>query len=458
MPFLLAVAHALALPPTASSKCELTTPLGRLRGAASTDFCSYRAIPYAKPPIGDLRWRPPQPAGAWAPRVLDATRFPSTCMQNPFGGWNTIQNRENRSEDCLYLNVVAPRAPQRLGSDGLRPVIVYLHAGEFDYGASSDRESDYAFFARDAVLVAPNSRLGAFGFLASDVLRSRSPDGSTGNYGIQDQRLAMQWVQANVKAFGGDPNNVVLMGESSGGTSVSVHLTAPSSWGLFHRVILESPGLTQTKRLADAELNHQFLLSALLSEQSPACKRASRTPSPPPSPGVVASSDASKPAFHATARELGAYVRFVGTIMPDEWNNRSTKVGGGIGWSVEDAGKACDTMPHCHSFTVHERRSLNRTTTEVVLHNTSFLFPLYGGVPQNETYTSYLKQAEGGAQGVECLRRASADRLTLYADLVPRGDTFETDAWAPVIDGVEQVGTVTERIVQGHTAPNVAVS
>ena len=128
MPFLLAVAHALALPPTASSKCELTTPLGRLRGAASTDFCSYRAIPYAKPPIGDLRWRPPQPAGAWAPRVLDATRFPSTCMQNPFGGWNTIQNRENRSEDRLYLNAVAPRAPQLLGSDGLRPVIVYLHA------------------------------------------------------------------------------------------------------------------------------------------------------------------------------------------------------------------------------------------------------------------------------------------------------------------------------------------
>ena len=243
--------------------CALATALGRLRGAPAGGgaFCSYRAIPYAVPPVGDLRWRAPRKAGAWHPHVLDATRYPSTCMQSKQGGWNTIENRGNRSEDCLYLNVVAPGGGGRSAQSPRQrhPVLVYLHAGEFDYGASSDRESDYPFFARDVVLVTPNSRLGAFGYLASEALRARAGPAagggggaraSVGNFGIQDQRLALQWVAEHIAAFGGDPDRVVLMGESSGGTSVGAHLTSPASWGLFHRVIMESPGLTQVKRTA----------------------------------------------------------------------------------------------------------------------------------------------------------------------------------------------------------------
>jgi len=236
---LLAVVGAEAENPTA--KVAFGTLIGRTD--PETGVVSFKGIPYAQPPVGELRWRPPVAFGGWN-GTLDATRFGAPCVQPTDGGWSTIENLDAMSEDCLFLNVVAPRAALGGGGAAL-PVLVYLHAGEFHYGAASDAESDWPHFAPDVVYVSPNSRLGPLGFLASEDLRGRSRDGSTGSYGMLDQREALAWVQRHIRAFGGDASRVTLMGESSGGTSVLFHLVSRPSWPLFHRVVLESAGYTQ---------------------------------------------------------------------------------------------------------------------------------------------------------------------------------------------------------------------
>ena len=125
------------------------------------------------------------------------------------------------SEDCLYLNVVAP--PPRPKP---YPVMVYIHAGEFHFGSGADRESDVPHFATDVILVSFNYRLGVFGFAGADDLRDRTPFGGTGNYGVHDQRAVLRWVRSSIGAFGGDASNVLVWGESSGGTSVALHLVS----------------------------------------------------------------------------------------------------------------------------------------------------------------------------------------------------------------------------------------
>ena len=200
------------------------TPPPKRTNSAPSPLCTrallrrvaFRGIPFAKPPTGDLRWRPPVPYGPWSPATLDATRFGPPCLQSRDGGWATVEGVANASEDCLFLNVVAPRPPANGTARGTHPVIVYFHAGEFHYGAASDKESDWPFFAPDTVLVSAASRLGPFGYLASESLRARSPTNGTGSYGMLDQRLVLQWVREHIGAFGGNASNVALMGESSG--------------------------------------------------------------------------------------------------------------------------------------------------------------------------------------------------------------------------------------------------
>jgi hypothetical protein len=190
-----------ALPPSPPPPppTYVTTPSGRLRGfldPAHEGLRAFRGIPYAKPPVGDLRWRPPRPFGTWE-GTRDATQFGHTCIQQVGFAWETVEGVPTSSEDCLYLNVVAPAAAASAGvEDRAYPVVVYLHAGQFQYGAGSDCESDWPF-ADDIVYVTPNSRLGPFGFLGSDELRARAANGETGSYGLSDQRLALQWVREN---------------------------------------------------------------------------------------------------------------------------------------------------------------------------------------------------------------------------------------------------------------------
>jgi para-nitrobenzyl esterase len=208
------------------------------------DIQLYRGIPYAAPPVGELRWRPPQPAQQWQ-GVRECFAFGAAAPQHPvalgtmFPGM-TLQAKTN--EDCLYLNVWAPA---RRGSEPL-PVMVWIHGGGYVFGADSQGLYDGANLARRGVIVVGmNYRLGPLGFLAHPQLTAESPHAASGNYGILDQVEALKWVQRNIGAFGGDPARVTIFGESAGGNSVYALLMSPLAKGLFQRAIAQS-GATLT--------------------------------------------------------------------------------------------------------------------------------------------------------------------------------------------------------------------
>ncbi|MEZ0113496.1 para-nitrobenzyl esterase [Catenulispora sp. EB89] len=217
------------------------TSAGAVRGTTTPTMDEYLGIPYAEPPTGAERWQRPIPKRPWT-GVLDATRFGANCPQpaSPYGSAST-------SEDCLHLNVYAPRGT-RPGSR--LPTMVWIHGGAFDYGESDDFDPA-PLVAHGIVVVTLNYRLGALGFLASPALegraRSASDSGSasesgsgSGDYGLLDQQLALRWVQSDIAAFGGDRDSVTLAGESAGGLSVLAQVVSPRARGLFRRAIVES--------------------------------------------------------------------------------------------------------------------------------------------------------------------------------------------------------------------------
>jgi para-nitrobenzyl esterase len=208
---------------------------GRVRGQATAEVAAFKGIPFAKPPIGALRWRPPQTPTAWQD-VRDAITHGPDCMQVPFPG-DAAPLGVTPAEDCLYLNVWTPA---RFKGRNL-PVMVWLYGGGFVNGGSSPPEYDGSAFARDGVvLVSFNYRLGTFGFFAHPALSAEQAGGPLGNYGYMDQIAALHWVQRNVAAFGGNPRNVTLFGESAGGMSVNALLTSPLAVGLFQKAVIES--------------------------------------------------------------------------------------------------------------------------------------------------------------------------------------------------------------------------
>jgi para-nitrobenzyl esterase len=225
----------------------------------------FRGLPFAAPPVGHLRWRPPRPPADW-PGVRDATRFAPSCPQPP----NPALTGPT-SEDCLYLNVYTPTLGD--SGDGGLPVLVWIHGGRFTLGAG--RDYDGTKLAADGmVVVTINHRLGALGFLAHPALASR-PGGPSGNYGLMDQQAALRWVQSNIRRFGGDPNHVTIAGQSSGGTSVLVHLVSGGSRGLFHRAIVQSGSFALTQQsLAAAEADGEaFAAKAGCPDQTADCLR-----------------------------------------------------------------------------------------------------------------------------------------------------------------------------------------
>ncbi len=211
---------------------------GRLRGSAGHDgsVAAFKGIPYAAPPLGRLRWRPPQPPEQWA-GSLATNRFAPNAPQFPIAA-NSLYagGHELQSEDCLYLNVWTPA---RSGDE--LPVFVWLHYGAFQFGGASVPLYDGEYLARaGAVVVTLNYRLGRLGFLAHPELSRESGTGASGNWGLMDQIAALEWVQRNIAAFGGDPGNVTLAGLSAGSSSVSLLLLSPATQGLFHRAIAMS--------------------------------------------------------------------------------------------------------------------------------------------------------------------------------------------------------------------------
>jgi para-nitrobenzyl esterase len=193
---------------------------GEVQGTAADGVAVFKGLPFAAPPVGDLRWREPQHAANW-PGVRAATAFSATCAQ---------------AEDCLYLNIYEPAAAKK-GAN--LPVMVWIHGGAFIFGSGS--QYDGTQFAKQGVVaVTVNYRLGRAGWFAHPALTAENPNGSLGNYGLMDQIAALNWVKDNIKAFGGDPKNVTIFGESAGAISVNYLMLAPQAKGLFAKAMSES--------------------------------------------------------------------------------------------------------------------------------------------------------------------------------------------------------------------------
>lgn len=217
----------VSAPPASAASAVVVTDRGAVRGTVDADHRVFQGIPFAAPPVGELRWRSPRPAPRWT-GVRDATTAGPECAQPPvFGPGST-------AEDCLYLNVTAPVGARK------RPVMLWIHGGGYVFGSGTQYTARKLAVQGDVVVVTANYRLGAFGFFAHPELRE------SGNFGLQDQQAALRWIRRNAAAFGGDPGNVTIFGESAGGRSVCAQLVSPAAAGLFDRAIIQSEPCTQT--------------------------------------------------------------------------------------------------------------------------------------------------------------------------------------------------------------------
>jgi para-nitrobenzyl esterase len=259
----LAAAALLIAVSAGPARAQVKTVSGALEGTTADGgrLRVFKGVPYAAPPVGALRWRAPQPVSAWT-GVRKADAFGAQCHQPPIFG-DIVFDRP-ASEDCLYLNLWTPAKD----AAAALPVMVWIHGGGYQAGASHEPRHDGQRLAnKGVVLVTINYRLGVFGFFAHPALSKDDPRGASGNYGVLDMIAALQWIRDNIAAFGGDPGNVTIFGESAGSFAVSTLMAAPQARGLFHKVIGESgapfgPTLSLAPRQA-AEGNGEKFASTL---------------------------------------------------------------------------------------------------------------------------------------------------------------------------------------------------
>ncbi|XP_068084825.1 esterase FE4 [Anabrus simplex] len=229
----------------------ITLPQGTLKGRKVTPdnlspYYSFLGIPYGKPPVGKLRFKAPVPAEPWND-TLEALQEGNVCKQPGVSG---------SDEDCLFLNVYTPELP---GSGSLKPVLVWIHGGGFSVGSGNyERQGPQFLINKGIVYVSINYRLGIFGFLSTE------DEVAPGNAGMKDQVLALRWVQQNIAAFGGDPNQVTIFGQSAGGTSIHYHMLSPMSKGLFRGAIGQSGSASCALAVADKPRNNAFLVGKAL--------------------------------------------------------------------------------------------------------------------------------------------------------------------------------------------------
>ncbi|UYV78339.1 BCHE [Cordylochernes scorpioides] len=225
--FLLVLALATAAPPTVTLPDSATVITGTKQTVSGKSLDIYLSIPFAKPPIGDLRFKDPEPITNLPPQI-DATQFPLSCYQEQFLSDEHVH--QNMSEDCLYLNVWAPSQKSNMS------VLIFIYGGSFKFGSTDEFMNNPQYLAArtDMVIVTMNYRVGAFGFIDLKV------DGSDGNLGLKDQILAFKWVKKNIRAFGGNPDSVTISGTSAGSMAVGIHLSIEENSDLFHRAFLQS--------------------------------------------------------------------------------------------------------------------------------------------------------------------------------------------------------------------------
>ncbi|SPL88927.1 carboxylesterase [[Actinomadura] parvosata subsp. kistnae] len=282
---------------------QVRTDQGVVQGVVLKDRREFKGIPYAEPPVGALRWKAPRPARPWR-GVRDATAFASQCAQpaSPFGN-----PQATYAEDCLYLNVTTPRRAGRL------PVMVWLHGGGNVNGNSAPYDGAKLAVDGGVVVVTVNYRLGVLGWLAHPVLEAGERYQS-GNYGLLDQQAALRWVRRNIAAFGGDPGNVTLFGESAGAADTCAHLASPTAAGLFHRAIAQSYSCAWPTRTETEAETAGAAFAAAVGCSDAACLRTLPVKTllesyQEPNPYAVAGADAVLPAQPRDAIASGRYNR-----------------------------------------------------------------------------------------------------------------------------------------------------
>lgn len=252
----LAIAHVFLAGCASTSHVADNSPIARtqaglVQGLREADANVFRAVPYAQPPVGEFRWRPPAPVAQWN-GVRMAQEAGVACMQPAMAAGPYNRGQQRMDEDCLTLDVTAPADARNA------PVMVWIHGGTLIWGtAHSPMYDGRAFAARGVVLVSINYRLGVLGYLAHPDLSGESPDNTSGNYGLLDQVAALQWVRDNIAAFGGDPSNVTIFGESAGALSVEYLLASPNARGLFTKAIAQSGYLFTLPELRSARYEEQ---------------------------------------------------------------------------------------------------------------------------------------------------------------------------------------------------------
>jgi len=257
----------------------ITTKYGKIRGIEHEDYREYRGVPYARPPVGELRWRAPQEPEAWD-GVLDATAWPAKCAQWGSEGRELMPGEidyhkefyqdpayaREISEDCLYLQIWTPKDAEE--GDTAYPVALWIHGGGFIGGYSSEVEFDGAAYARRGViLVSVEYRCNIFGFLAHPWLTEEDPLHVSGNYGIRDQIAALAWIRENIASFGGDPGNVTVFGQSAGAMSTQILVSSDLTDGLIHKAIMQSGGTYGSGLAIDYPLALQEQTGAAFAEE-----------------------------------------------------------------------------------------------------------------------------------------------------------------------------------------------
>jgi para-nitrobenzyl esterase len=317
----LAVAAAVAVPTVSSmqhagerlgsastaSTGTVKTDSGWLRGISTTNYTEYLGIPYAAPPVGALRFMPPQRVPHWS-GTRDATAFGNRCVQG--SGWDPGYENPILTEDCLYLNVYVPSHVRDGG-----PVLAWIHGGGFTGGAGQDTDPRKYVDQTGAIYVTINYRLGALGYLDLPQLRAAGDGG--GNNGLLDQQAALRWVHDNISAFGGNPQNVSIAGQSAGGSSVCDQVSSPTAKGLFQRAVIMSGGCSMTSQSAADAAGQAFattlgcpdaatVLACIRSKSTADILHAQQTASLPVRPAVGGNSFPLDP---ATAVATGQFNR-----------------------------------------------------------------------------------------------------------------------------------------------------
>lgn len=297
-------APAVAAEPSASPAPIAAVSEGAVRGRLEDGLQVYRGLPYAAPPVGPNRWRPPRPAPQRT-GVLDASRFGPACIQpTPQVASIYSQDLGATSEDCLSLNIWAPATATKA------PVIVWIHGGALLAGSSKEPLYDgAALAAKGVVVVSINYRLGVLGYLAHPELSAESPLGVSGNYGLLDQIAALGWVQKNIAAFGGDPDNVTIAGESAGGLSVLYLMASPLAKGLFDKAIAQSAYMISTPVLKTARYG------APAAEQAGA---ALHRPLQAPGLRALRTMDAQRLTDAAALAGFSPFAAVDGVVLPDQ--------------------------------------------------------------------------------------------------------------------------------------------